>query len=131
MKSELGLNVPLKNPLDTLHRRLGFQVPNFTFQVCSISRKELQCMNVHISWRCRKCVHSSRYHFCHLLWSGCFLFVICWPMGLLHIWAHAERVNLKSLSRFWLTGWMIYDRLLNSLPIGNRCFPWLLSRYFK
>jgi hypothetical protein len=31
MKSMVGLNIPLRNPLDTLQRRLGFKVSSFKF----------------------------------------------------------------------------------------------------
>jgi hypothetical protein len=41
MKSELGLISPFKNPLDGLHRTLGFKVSDFKLQVCRISVKEL------------------------------------------------------------------------------------------
>jgi hypothetical protein len=41
IKLVLGLNIPLKNALDSLNRQLEFKV-----SVCSIS--ELQCVNVNV-----------------------------------------------------------------------------------
>jgi hypothetical protein len=43
MKSMLGLNILLENFLDTLERRLGFEVLSFKVQVHSTSKRELQC----------------------------------------------------------------------------------------
>jgi hypothetical protein len=59
------LNIPLDNPLYALQRRLGFKVSDFSFQICSISEKELQCMNVIM--RCKECMCNNRDYFWHLL----------------------------------------------------------------
>jgi hypothetical protein len=42
MKSVLGLDIRLENPIEALHRRLEFRVCGFDFQVCFVSEKDDQ-----------------------------------------------------------------------------------------
>jgi hypothetical protein len=61
-----------------------FNVSGFMYQVCSVSKKELQHVKVNIlrTCRCKECVLKNRGHTRYNLWSGCALFVICRLMGL-------------------------------------------------
>jgi hypothetical protein len=51
VKSVLGLKTPLKDPV---HWKPGFKVSAIKFHVCSVSKKELQHMNVNILQRCKE-----------------------------------------------------------------------------
>jgi hypothetical protein len=53
MKLVRGLNISVENPLDALQRRPGFRVSDFSFKVCSVSEKELQCMKMITLLRCK------------------------------------------------------------------------------
>lgn len=65
VNSLLSLNIPFRNPLDALLRRMGFK--SFRLQVCLVFKKELQHMNVNKLWQCMECVHNNSHHFWHLL----------------------------------------------------------------
>jgi hypothetical protein len=66
MQLMLHLTIPPKDSLDALNMRTGFEVSGFNFRVSSVSIRELQNMNVSISWRCKECVHSNRVYFQHM-----------------------------------------------------------------
>jgi hypothetical protein len=78
-KLVIGFNILLENLVGALRRRLGFKVSGFKFVLC---QKELQCMNVNCSQRCKECPYNNRpflaspmiwaYFMCDLL--------ACWPV---------------------------------------------------
>jgi hypothetical protein len=110
----------LKISLDTLHRRPGFKASGFSFQVCSVFVKELQCMNVNFLWRCKECLHNSGDHFQHLLWCVCVLFVISWPVGLSAmsgVQMHSMWDYASSPCSSYPTGQKIFGRLSDDRPV--------------
>lgn len=112
----LGLNITFKTPIHALHRRPGFKISDCKSQDCSVSRKEIQHMNMGISWLWKKCVHSNRNHTQCLLWSG------CWPVSLLtalQIWIYMERVDKGIVRSTHQTSQKIYRMLSDNLLV---CF---------
>lgn len=66
MKLVLDWNIISENPPDALNRSVQFQV-------YSVSKKELQCMNVNFLW---KYMNNKRGHFHQMQLSGNVLFVM-------------------------------------------------------
>lgn len=111
MKLIPGLNIPLENPLDALQRRLGFKVSDFSFKVCSISEKELQCMNMITILRCKDaCVTTGTILgiYCDLdgfICDACGL--CCWSS---HKWKELTRaacVSTTGLAELFVVGCQI------------------------
>jgi hypothetical protein len=65
IKSVVGLKILLENPFAALQRKQG----DLKFQFCSVYEKELQCVNVNILRRCKKCLRNNRGNFRHLFGS--------------------------------------------------------------
>jgi hypothetical protein len=67
-------------------------------------------------------MHNNGDHFWHLLWTGCVLFVISWPVGVsvvLLVHTGVERVHAISLPLFCWTGRTACDKLpSNFLVLG-------------
>jgi hypothetical protein len=101
-KLMLGFKISLENPLDALQGR-----PNLKFQACSVSQKELQCMNAYCHGVARNvCTTTGITSGTCCDMSG-FLFMIYWPTDLLTmLWVKSstEEVDVRSSSLFCCSG---------------------------
>jgi hypothetical protein len=111
MKSVLGLNISLENPLGAIQKRqeFKFQASCFKFPKGNFNTW-MQGMHAYNTGR-----------FKHKMWSGWVLFTMCWPMDLsvtLRV-GHARRVDARGLCLFRWTGREICGRILDDLCVAH------------
>jgi hypothetical protein len=141
-----GLNIIPKNPSRILHRRAGFKVSdilvtvslvlklfcwkwNVECQVCSISKKELQHMNLNILRKCKGCVRNNRGHFEPMVWFVCDLLACGLAGSAAGPNAHCtERFDARGLCLFRWIGPPTCGRLSNNLSLYLYQIVWILTK---